>query len=115
MDSEMLHTVLQMLGMGLGAIVLLMIVAKVMSMIHVDADITQKQLDSAEADVTGKRMLVENDDGAAKTTYYMTFQRMDGSRMEMTVSGEDYGMAAEGDHGVLVTRGDEFVVFKRMN
>ncbi len=115
MDSEMLHTVFQMLGMGLGAIVLLMIVAKAMSMIHADANIAQKQLDSAEADVTGKRTLVENGDGATKTTYYLTFQKMDGSRIEMIVSGEDYGMAAEGDHGVLVTRGDEFVVFKRMN
>ena len=34
--------------------------------------------------------------------------------MELEVPGEDYGLAAEGDQGVLVARGDEFIVFKRM-
>ena len=43
----------------------------------------------------------------------MTFQKVNGMRMEMEVPGEDYGLAAEGDQGVLVARGDEFIVFKR--
>ena len=34
--------------------------------------------------------------------------------VELEVPGEDYGLAAEGDQGVLVARGDEFIVFKRM-
>ena len=49
-----------------------------------------------------------------KTIYYMTFQKVNGMRMELEVPGEDYGLAAEGDQGVLVARGDEFIVFKRM-
>ena len=49
-----------------------------------------------------------------KTIYYMTFQKVNGMRMELEVPGEDYGLAAEGDQGVLVARGEEFIVFKRM-
>jgi len=31
----------------------------------------------------------------------------------MEVPGEDYGLTAEGDEGVLVWQGDEYIVFKR--
>ena len=70
MDAEMLRNVLTMLGTVLGAILVLMLVAKITSMVHVEAD-------DARAPI-------------------------------------DYGLAAEGDQGVLVARGEEFIVFKRM-
>ena len=35
------------------------------------------------------------------TTYYVTFQVESGDRMELTVSGSDYGMLVEGDIGKL--------------
>ena len=104
MDAEMLRNVLTMLGTVLGAILVLMLVAKITSMVH----------DSMEASVVGKRTLVTQEDGAPKTIYYMTFQKVNGMRMELEVPGEDYGLAAEGDQGVLVARGEEFIVFKRM-
>ena len=38
MDAEMLRNVLTMLGTVLGAILVLMLVAKITSMVHVEAD-----------------------------------------------------------------------------
>ena len=35
------------------------------------------------------------------TTYYVTFQVASGDRMELTVSGSDYGMLVEGDIGTV--------------
>ena len=102
------------LGTVLGAILVLMLVAKITSMVHVEADDARAPIDSMEASVVGKRTLVTQEDGAPKTIYYMTFQKVNGMRMELEVPGEDYGLAAEGDQGVLVARGEEFIVFKRM-
>lgn len=114
MDAEMLRNVLTMLGTVLGAILVLMLVAKITSMVHVEGDDARAPIDSMEASVVGKRTLVTQEDGAPKTIYYMTFQKVNGMRMELEVQGEDYGLAAEGDQGVLVARGEEFIVFKRM-
>ena len=114
MDAEMLRNVLTMLGTVLGAILVLMLVAKITSMVHVEADDARAPIDSMEASVVGKRTLVTQEDGAPKTIYYMTFQKVNGMRMEMEVPGEDYGLAAEGDQGVLVARGQEFLGFTRM-
>ena len=114
MDAEMLRNVLSMLGTMLGAILLLMLVAKITSMVHVEADDAKAPIDSMEASVVAKRTLVQQADGGAQTTYYLTFQKVNGMRVEMEVPGEDYGLAAEGDQGVLVARGSEFIVFERM-
>lgn len=97
MDAEMLRNVLTMLGTVLGAILVLMLVAKITSMVHVEADDARAPIDSMEASVVGKRTLVTQEDGAPKTIYYMTFQKVNGMRMELEVPGEDYGLAAEGD------------------
>ena len=52
--------------------------------------------------------------GIPRTRYFVTFHKRDGNRIEMEVPGEDYGLAADGDEGVLVySKGDEFIVFKR--
>ena len=63
--------------------------------------------------VTGQ-VEADPDSGAPKTTYFVTFHKRDGNRVEMEVPGEDYGICAEGDEGILVySKGDEFIVFKR--
>ena len=72
MDAEMLRNVLTMLGTVLGAILVLMLVAKITSMVHVEADDARAPIDSMEASVVGKRTLVTQEDGAPKTIYYMT-------------------------------------------
>lgn len=48
------------------------------------------------------------------TYYYATFQVESGDRMEFCVSGEEYGMLAEGDSGSLTFQGTRFISFKRI-
>ena len=47
------------------------------------------------------------------TTYYVTFQVESGDRMELSVSGSEYGMMAEGDYGRLSFQGTRFLDFER--
>ena len=46
-------------------------------------------------------------------TYYVTFQVESGDRMELTVSGSDYGMLVEGDIGKLSFQGTRYLGFQR--
>lgn len=48
------------------------------------------------------------------TTYYATFQVESGDRMELHVSGMEYGMLAEGDYGKLTFQGTRYLEFVRM-
>ena len=71
---------------------------------------------NAELDAIVTELLAgfyEENPGASRTLYYVTFHKRDGNRVELRVPGEDYGLAAEGDEGILVWQGDEFIVFKR--
>lgn len=51
----------------------------------------------------------------SSTTYYVTFQVESGDRMEMSVSGSEYGMLAEGDEGKLTFQGTRYLIFDREN
>lgn len=48
------------------------------------------------------------------TTYYVTFQVESTDRMELRVSGSEYGMLVEGDYGVLTFQGTRYLGFERM-
>ncbi|SCI82630.1 Protein of uncharacterised function (DUF2500) [uncultured Clostridium sp.] len=50
---------------------------------------------------------------SSSTTYYVTFQFDNGERLELSVSGEKYGLMAEGDKGVLSFQGTRFISFER--
>ena len=50
---------------------------------------------------------------ASATTYYVTFEVESGDRMELTVSGSDYGMLVEGDIGKLSFQGTRYLGFER--
>ena len=116
--NDALRLALTMLGGGMAAIVLLMLVAKLTGRVSVEEKQGRKPVYNIQAEVKGKRTLVEADPEnppAPRTRYFVTFHKRDGNRVEMEVPGEDYGLAAEGDEGVLVySKGDEFIVFKRM-
>lgn len=116
--NEALRLGLTMCGGGLLAIILLMIVAKLTGKVNVEEKQGRKPVYNIQATVKGKRTLIEADPenpGVPKTRYFLTFHKRDGNRVELEVPGEDYGLAAEGDEGVLVyEKGDAFVVFKRM-
>ena len=106
-----------MIGGGMAAILLLMLVAKLTSRVNVEEKQGRKPVYNIQAEVKGKRTLIEADPenpNIPKTRYFITFHKRDGNRVEMEVPGEDYGLAAEGDEGILVyEKGDGFIVFKR--
>lgn len=47
------------------------------------------------------------------TTYYVTFQVESGDRMELQVSGQEYGTVVEGDVGNLTFQGTRYLGFER--
>lgn len=71
------------------------------------------------ATVVSKRMEVSHHHNSeshmtnSSTCYYATFQVESGDRMELTVSGSDYGYLVEGDHGRLTFQGTRFLGFER--
>lgn len=115
--NEAIRLGLTMLGGGMLAIILLMLVAKLTGRVNVEEKQGRKPVSNIQAEVKGKRTLVEADPenpAIPRTHYFLTFHKRDGNRVEMEVPGEDYGLAAEGDEGILVySKGDEFIVFKR--
>ena len=82
---------------------------------------------TVEATVVSKRMDVSHhqhgnagdETGAhgytttSSTTYYVTFQVESGDRMELRMSGRDYGMLFEGDRGTLHFQGTRYLGFDR--
>ncbi len=77
---------------------------------------------SVTAEVTAKRMEVSHHNRVAGTDqyghvthsrYYVTFQVESGDRMELSVTGYEYGMLAEGDMGRLSFQGSRFLGFER--
>ncbi len=71
-------------------------------------------LDTREAAVAAKRMQIVGGDHAA-TLYFVTFEFADGSRRELRLGGRAFGTLAEGDRGVLTTKGGRFIGFKRIS
>ena len=49
----------------------------------------------------------------SSTSYYVTFQVDSGDRMELSVSGSEYGVLAEGDKGQLTFQGTRYLTFDR--
>lgn len=47
------------------------------------------------------------------TSYYATFQVESGDRMELSVTGTEYGLLAEGDRGKLTFQGTRYLGFER--
>lgn len=50
---------------------------------------------------------------SSSTSYYVTFQVESGDRMELSVSGSEYGMLVEGDRGKLSFQGTRYLGFSR--
>lgn len=51
--------------------------------------------------------------GHGHTTYFVTFEVESGDRMELNLSGADYGMLVEGDWGELSFQGTRYLGFQR--
>ncbi len=48
------------------------------------------------------------------TSYFATFEVESGDRMELRLSGEEYGLLAEGDRGIVQFQGTRFLGFERI-
>ena len=48
------------------------------------------------------------------TTYYVTFQVESGDRMELHMTGQEFGLLIEGDRGNLTFQGTRYMGFERM-
>ncbi len=51
---------------------------------------------------------------ASYTVHFVTFQVESGDRMELEMSGQDYGLLVEGDRGYLTFQGTRYLGFQRM-
>lgn len=49
----------------------------------------------------------------SSTTYYATFEVASGDRLELKLSGTEYGQLAEGDRGQLTFQGTRYLGFER--
>ncbi len=56
-----------------------------------------------------------NTAGHTYTQYYVTFENGGGERLELQLSGREYGQVAEGDRGVLTHQGTRYQGFQREN
>lgn len=51
---------------------------------------------------------------SSSTSYYVTFEVKSGDRIELMVSGQEFGMLVEGDYGELTFQGTRYKAFERM-
>ena len=74
---------------------------------------------TVEATVVAKRTNYTRHSGTehhtshTTSTYYATFQVASGDRMELQLSGNEYGLIIEGDFGDLSFQGTRFLSFAR--
>ena len=65
---------------------------------------------AAAASAVSKRQSVSG----GYTSYFVTFEFDSGERAELSMSGEEFGMIAEGDRGTLTYQGTKFISFERI-
>lgn len=66
--------------------------------------------------IVAKRTNVHRSGGEhhhTSTTYYVTFEVESGDRMELQMGGDEYGLLAEGDQGLLTFQGTRYLGFER--
>lgn len=70
---------------------------------------------TVDAEVVTKRTSVHGggEHSHASTSHYVTFQMDSGDRMELPVTGSEYGMLVEGDRGRLTFQGTRYLGFER--
>lgn len=73
----------------------------------VDATVATKRADVSHGHHDGSMM------HSSSTTYYVTFEVESGDRMELKLSGSEYGQLAEGDIGRLTFQGTRYLAFER--
>ena len=68
---------------------------------------------SKRADVSHRHHAGEHHHSHTSTSYYVTFEVESGDRMELHMSGTEYGLLIEGDKGNLSFQGTRYLGFER--
>ena len=68
---------------------------------------------SKRADVSHRHHAGEHHHSHTSTSYYVTFEVESGDRMELHMSGTEYGLLIEGDKGSLSLQGTRYLGFER--
>ena len=68
---------------------------------------------SKRADVSHRHHAGEHHHTHTSTSYYVTFEVESGDRMELHMSGTEYGLLVEGDKGNLSFQGTRYLGFER--
>ncbi|MBW4080505.1 DUF2500 domain-containing protein [Paenibacillus sp. S150] len=68
---------------------------------------------SKRSEVRQQQLQDESHNSRTSTTYYLTYESDHGARMEFKVDGNEYGMSAEGDRGILTYQGTRYHGFQR--
>lgn len=77
----------------------------------VEATVAAKRMHIGRAHHSGADNMAHS---AASTAYFVTFEVESGDRMELAVTGEEYGLLIEGDTGRLTFQGTRFKGFDRV-
>lgn len=78
------------------------------------ADNNRRPVETVYATVVAKRTNVSGMSGSStSTSYFCTFELENGDRREFAMSGERYGLVAEGDAGMLTFQGSRYHGFQR--
>ncbi|MNI47975.1 hypothetical protein D3C73_1025180 [compost metagenome] len=68
---------------------------------------------SKRTEVRQQQLQDDSNNSRTSTTYYLTYESDLGVRMEFKVDGNEYGMSAEGDRGILTYQGTRYHGFQR--
>ncbi|CQR56131.1 DUF2500 domain-containing protein [Paenibacillus riograndensis] len=68
---------------------------------------------SKRSEVRQQQLQDDSNNSRTSTTYYLTYESDRGERMEFKVDGNEYGMSAEGDRGILTYQGTRYHGFRR--
>ncbi|MNC27294.1 hypothetical protein D3C75_754620 [compost metagenome] len=68
---------------------------------------------SKRSEVRQQQLQDDSNNSRTSTTYYLTYESDSGARMEFKVDGNEYGMSAEGDRGILTYQGTRYHGFQR--
>ena len=69
---------------------------------------------TVSAVIITKRQKYTHHENGSSTRYYATFEVESGDRMELSLSGPEYGLLAEGDRGQLTFQGTRYLGFERV-
>lgn len=105
---------MEMIAVGVGAAILVVLAIMQVTSVIVNS---RQPLQHIPVEVVAKRTSVSGrmSNMPTTTSYYVTFEHENGARVEFPVSGNKYGMIAEGDRGTIGLQGTWFKGFQRMN